>query len=102
MPVNVVTTHLGLSAKERLAQMQALLGPEWLGPVLDGQPIVLCGNFGFLPGTAPLPLVTDRLCDVASRRVEALYTFISTRPFARIDHIFHIGSLTVEPRGRYP
>ena len=88
VPVNVLTTHLGLSARERLAQMQTLLGPEWLGPVLDDQPVVLCGDFNLPPGTAPYRLAADRLCDVASEEDEALYTFISTRPFARIDHIF--------------
>ena len=96
MPVNVLTTHLGLSAKERLAQMQALLGREWLGPVLDDQPIVLCGDFNLPPGTAPYRLVADRLCDVASEEDEALYTFISTRPFARIDHIFVSDHFAVE------
>jgi endonuclease/exonuclease/phosphatase family metal-dependent hydrolase len=88
MPINVVTTHLGLSARERLAQMQTLLGPEWLGPILDSQAIVLCGDFNLPPGTAPYRLAADRLHDVASDGSEALYTFISTRPFARIDHIF--------------
>jgi len=96
MPVNVLTTHLGLSAKERLAQMQALLGREWLGPVLDDQPIVLCGDFNLPPGTAPYRLAADRLCDVASEEDEALYTFISTRPFARIDHIFVSDHFAVE------
>jgi endonuclease/exonuclease/phosphatase family metal-dependent hydrolase len=96
MPINVVTTHLGLSARERLAQMQTLLGPEWLGPVLDSQPIVLCGDFNLPPGTAPYRLAADRLRDVASDGSEALHTFISTRPFARIDHIFVSDHFTIE------
>ena len=96
LPINVVTTHLGLSARERLAQMQTLLGPEWLGPVLDSQPIVLCGDFNLPPGTAPYRLAADRLHDVASDWSEALYTFISTRPFARIDHIFVSDHFVIE------
>ncbi|MGA7214837.1 MAG: endonuclease/exonuclease/phosphatase family protein [Terrimicrobiaceae bacterium] len=88
MPINIVTTHLGLSASERLTQMQTLLGPQWLGPILDTQAIVLCGDFNLPPGTAPYRLAADRLRDVASNGSEALNTFISTRPFARIDHIF--------------
>jgi len=88
IPINVVTTHLGLSARERMAQMQTLLGPEWLGPILDTQAIILCGDLNLPPGTAPYRLAADRLHDVASDGSEALNTFISTRPFARIDHIF--------------
>ena len=53
---------------------------------------MLCGDFNLPPGTAPYRLVADRLRDVASDEYEALYTFISTRPFARIDHIFVIRS----------
>jgi endonuclease/exonuclease/phosphatase family metal-dependent hydrolase len=87
-PVNIVTTHLGLSARERLQQMQTLLGPEWLGPILDSQAIILCGDFNLPPGTAPYRLAADHLRDVASEGYEALNTFVSTRPFARIDHIF--------------
>jgi endonuclease/exonuclease/phosphatase family metal-dependent hydrolase len=87
-PINVITTHLGLSAKERLEQMQTLLGPQWLGPILGTQAIILCGDFNLPPGTAPYRLAADRLHDVASHGSEALNTFISARPFARIDHIF--------------
>ncbi|HEY5704401.1 MAG TPA: endonuclease/exonuclease/phosphatase family protein [Terrimicrobiaceae bacterium] len=96
MPINVVTTHLGLSSSERLAQMQTLLGPEWLGPILDTQAIVLCGDFNLPPGTPPYRLAADRLHDVASDGSDALYTFISTRPFARIDHIFTSSHFTTE------
>jgi endonuclease/exonuclease/phosphatase family metal-dependent hydrolase len=95
-PINIVTTHLGLSARERLEQMQTLLGPEWLGPILDTQAIVLCGDFNLPPGTAPYRLAADRLHDVASNGSEALHTFISTRPFARIDHIFVSSHFTTE------
>jgi endonuclease/exonuclease/phosphatase family metal-dependent hydrolase len=96
IPINIVTTHLGLSSGERLAQMQTLLGPEWLGPILDTQAIVLCGDFNLPPGTAPYRLAADRLHDVASNGSEALHTFISSRPFARIDHIFVSSHFTTE------
>jgi endonuclease/exonuclease/phosphatase family metal-dependent hydrolase len=95
-PINILTTHLGLSARERLEQMQTLLGPHWLGPILDTQAIVLCGDFNLPPGTPPYRLAADRLRDVASVGSEALNTFISTRPFARIDHIFVSSHFTTE------
>jgi endonuclease/exonuclease/phosphatase family metal-dependent hydrolase len=95
-PINIITTHLGLSAKERLEQMQTLLGPQWLGPILDTQAIILCGDFNLPPGTAPYRLAADRLYDVASHGAEALNTFISAKPFARIDHIFVSSHFTTE------
>ena len=97
--VNVVTAHFGLSAKERLAQMEALLGPEWLGPVLGSEPVVLCGDFNCLANSPPYRLATEKkLRDVQTsgggRR--ALNTFPSVRPAVRIDHIFISSHFVVE------
>jgi endonuclease/exonuclease/phosphatase family metal-dependent hydrolase len=86
--VNVVSTHLSLSARERLAQMQALLGIDWLGPILEVEPAVVCGDFNFVPGSAPFRLATSRLQDVAQAGPPRMHTFASARPFVRIDHIF--------------
>lgn len=88
--IHVVTTHLGLSAKERLAQMGALLGPDWLGPVLQKEPVVLCGDFNLTPGSAPYGLAASKLRDVQAAQAghRPLSTFSSLQPFARIDHIF--------------
>lgn len=87
--INVVTTHLGLGVKERELQMRALLGPEWLGPVIDEEPAILCGDFNLMPGSLPYRLATERLQDV--QRLEAgrpANTFSSLQPMFRIDHIF--------------
>lgn len=86
--VNVVSTHLSLSARERLAQMQALLGTDWLGPILETEPAVVCGDFNFVPGSVPFRLATARLQDVAQAGPPRMHTFASSRPFVRIDHIF--------------
>lgn len=89
-PVNVVTTHLGLSPRERLAQMKALLGPDWLGPVIATEPVVLCGDFNLTPGSAPYGLAASKLRDVqaAGDGHRPLNTFSSMQPFLRLDHIF--------------
>jgi len=89
-PINIVTTHLGLGAKERELQIRALLGPEWLGPVIDDEPVLVCGDFNFLPGSRPYRLATERLHDLqllgsAARPVN---TFSSLQPVVRIDHMF--------------
>lgn len=85
--VNVVTTHLGLGAAERMAQIRALLGPDWLEPVLGKEAILLCGDFNFTPGTSPYQLATGKLRDVASDTA-GVYTFSTLRPLVRLDHIF--------------
>jgi endonuclease/exonuclease/phosphatase family metal-dependent hydrolase len=88
--VNVVTTHLGLGLAERAAQVQALLGPEWIGGLPDDEPALLCGDFNLPPGTAPYRRILAQLRDVQLILPghRALRTFTSLRPFMRIDHIF--------------
>lgn len=88
--VNIVTTHFGLSSRERVAQMDALLGPDWLGPVIAKEPVILCGDFNLMPGSAPYGLAASKLRDVQAARDghRPRSTFSSTQPFVRIDHIF--------------
>jgi endonuclease/exonuclease/phosphatase family metal-dependent hydrolase len=88
--INIVTTHLGLSPRERQAQMQTLLGPEWLGPIIANEPVILCGDFNLSPGSIPYGLAASRLADVQAAREghHPESTFSSMHPFMRIDHIF--------------
>ncbi|HVU23058.1 MAG TPA: endonuclease/exonuclease/phosphatase family protein [Opitutus sp.] len=88
--INVITTHLGLGRRERLLQMQALLGGEWLGRIPEAERVVFCGDLNLGPGSTPYGLVAARLHDVQAARQghRPLRTFSSLRPFARIDHIF--------------
>ncbi len=89
-PVNLVTTHLGLGWQERVAQVAALLGPDWLGGLPPDEAAVLCGDLNLPPGSPPYRLLARRLRDVqrATPGDRQLPTFSSTRPFVRIDHIF--------------
>ena len=88
--LNIATTHLGLSPRERQAQMEALLGPDWLGPVIATEPVILCGDFNLSPGSRPYGLVASKLRDVQTHRHghQALSTFSSIQPFMRLDHLF--------------
>lgn len=88
--VHIVTTHLGLGPYERLLQMRMLLGDEWLGRVSDDEPILMCGDFNLMPGSAPYGLAARRFRDAQSGRSghRPLNTFSSMRPFVRLDHIF--------------
>ncbi|MBI2510670.1 MAG: endonuclease/exonuclease/phosphatase family protein [Opitutae bacterium] len=88
--INVITTHLGLGVRERLLQMQALLGPEWIGAIPPEEDAILCGDFNTMPGTVPYRLAANRLRDVqhALEGHSPRRTFSSFQPFTRIDHIF--------------
>jgi len=99
--IHVVTTHLGLSPKERVAQMHALLGPDWLGPVYQREPVILCGDFNLVAGSAAYGVAASKLFDVqaAQRGHRPLGTFSSAHPLVRIDHIFvsrHFQTLKVQ------
>lgn len=85
--VNVITTHFGLGARERTRQMEALLGPEWVGAVPADEPVLICGDFNSLPRSVPYRLAAQRLQDVQRGR-KVLQTFSSNRPLVRIDHVF--------------
>lgn len=91
--VNVITTHLGLGPHERVLQVQALLGAEWIGGIPAEEPVLLCGDFNALPGSAPYRLTAARLRDVQAPGGDhrPLGTFSSMQPLVRLDHIFTTG-----------
>jgi endonuclease/exonuclease/phosphatase family metal-dependent hydrolase len=88
--VNIITTHLGLGPRERVLQVKALLGDEWIGSIPADEPVILCGDFNALPGSAPYRFTASKLRDVQSTvgGHRPLATFSSTQPLVRLDHIF--------------
>ncbi|MES2695712.1 MAG: endonuclease/exonuclease/phosphatase family protein [Verrucomicrobiota bacterium] len=88
--VNVITTHLGLGPHERVLQVRDLLSKEWIGGIPEQEPIILCGDFNALPGSAPYKLTATRLRDVQGKTGghRPLGTFSSVQPLVRLDHIF--------------
>jgi endonuclease/exonuclease/phosphatase family metal-dependent hydrolase len=97
MRLNVFNTHLGLSHAERLAQTEALLGPEWLGHPQCRVPVILCGDLN----TAPLFGVYRRFARVLWDASRALgwgrgRTWPSGFPFMRLDHVFVSRDFIVE------
>jgi endonuclease/exonuclease/phosphatase family metal-dependent hydrolase len=105
-PLNLITTHLGLGLTERRWQMEALLGPEWLGAVTAGEEVILCGDMNALPGSFVHRLATRQLKDAQQALTghAPQRTFSSTKPFARIDHVFLSAACTPQritvPRNR--
>jgi endonuclease/exonuclease/phosphatase family metal-dependent hydrolase len=104
-PLQVVTTHLGLTSRERRSHAEALLGPDWLGSPDCADPVVLLGDLNALPGGRTLGRLTRSLRD-AQREAPGHRpqpTFASARPVVRLDHVLLRGPVrAVEvrvPRG---
>ncbi|MEN3941943.1 endonuclease/exonuclease/phosphatase family protein [Prosthecobacter sp. SYSU 5D2] len=97
-PVFLLNTHLGLSWDERLAQTEALLGPEWMGRPGGQARFILCGDLNAIPGSLVHRTFKSRLQDVQSwtflTRPRA--TFPSRMPLVRLDYIFINEGLAVQ------
>lgn len=95
--VQVVNTHFGLSGPERLAQAEALLGPDWLGAPHCRGPVVLLGDFNATPWSCAYRRLGRRLTDagrLAPKRPGP--TFPSRFPILRLDHVFVGEGISVE------
>jgi|GEM_PF-77228 Metal-dependent hydrolase len=88
--LHVVSTHLALGRADRSAQVDALLGPHWIGGLPHDTPLILCGDFNFTPPGRNYRRIASRLRDVqlARPRGPVLKTFSTVCAVARLDHIF--------------
>jgi endonuclease/exonuclease/phosphatase family metal-dependent hydrolase len=88
--LHVVSTHLALASTDRSVQVDALLGPHWLGALPQGAAVVLCGDFNFAPPGRNYRRVAARLRDAQLARVHGsvLNTFSTVCAVTRLDHIF--------------
>ena len=85
----VVNTHLGLRGMERLLQVDALLGPDWIGAALPASPLMLVGDFNAVPSSRAYRRIVRRLRDAQALAVgRPRPTFPSRLPFLRLDHVF--------------
>jgi endonuclease/exonuclease/phosphatase family metal-dependent hydrolase len=95
--LQVLNTHLGLRRSERLVQVQALLGRDWLGNRDIRSPTVLCGDLNALPTSLAYQKMRQLLRDaqmmVADWRPRA--TWPARWPIGRIDHVFVSPEVTV-------
>lgn len=91
--LQVINTHLGLIARERLAQVEALLGPEWLGHPACTDPVILIGDFNAVPRSRAYQRLARHLADAQRARpdLRPRPTFPARLPVFRLDHAF-IGS----------
>lgn len=93
-----INTHLGLLPGERHAQLDALLGPDWLGHPAARDPLVLMGDLNATPSSRLYRRLADVLRDAQTlvRGHKPRATFPSRLPFLRIDHVFVSPSVRVE------
>jgi endonuclease/exonuclease/phosphatase family metal-dependent hydrolase len=88
--VQVINTHMGLRGQERLNQIEALLGPDWLGHPKCSDPVILLGDFNAVPQSRAYRRIAARMRDAqtAPQILRAQATFPSRMPMLRIDHVF--------------
>lgn len=93
----VVNTHLGLRRRERVRQVEELLGPAWLGhPQIKHRPAILMGDFNAVPNSIAYRRLAQHLVEVqAGSSHRDKVTFPSRLPFLRLDHIFLHNGLAV-------
>ncbi|MGM0488805.1 MAG: glycosyltransferase [Planctomycetota bacterium] len=89
----LINVHLGLSARERMAQVETLLGERWLDNPRCREPRLLCGDLNAGSTSRPHRKLATCLSDAQSRlaRRRRLRTFPSRLALVRLDHVF-VGS----------
>lgn len=88
--VQVFNTHLGLAKAERLRQIDALLGEQWMGSPQCARPRILVGDFNALPSSTEIKRLVQTLDDAQVQLPghKPKGTFFSRLPKARIDYVF--------------
>ncbi len=88
--IQVINTHLSIWRYERLLQINALLGEEWIGSPECYHPLILCGDFNAVPGSLAYRKICQRLLD--SQAVleghRPYRTWWGRYPLSQIDYIF--------------
>jgi endonuclease/exonuclease/phosphatase family metal-dependent hydrolase len=94
--LNVMNTHLSIHFRERLLQIEQLLGAEWLAKTESQLPLLICGDLNssrFSPVYRKLRgQLRDAQCANGARPKP---TWPSQLPLLRIDHVFASSNLVV-------
>ena len=88
--LQILNTHLGVRRAGRLKQVEALLGPAWIGAALDRGPVLLAGDFNSVPSSPVYRRLGQRLREAGSFPGVGRPppTFPSFWPRLRLDHVF--------------
>ena len=94
--VSVMNTHLSIHFRERLMQIEQLLGAEWLDNRDLDVPLIVCGDLNSSQFSPVYRRLRRDLVDVQRVQGErARSTWPSRLPLFRIDHVFASPSLRV-------
>lgn len=88
--LQLINTHLGLDGRERMSQIEALLGPSWTGHVECRDPLVLVGDLNAVPMSRSYRRIAREM-----RAVPGPPAFPSRFPLLRLDHVFCRGRVEV-------
>ena len=89
-PIQIINTHLDVRSRPRRAQLEALLGEDWLGHPNCHGTIIFCGDFNTMPSSVLYKKVSEKFKDTQHKRSKSSPrgTFFTRFPSARIDYIF--------------
>lgn len=94
--LQVINTHLSVLGRERVMQIDALLGRDWLGHPDCGDAVVLMGDLNATSRSRAYRRLAVRLRDAhLPRRQGTRATFPTRYPTLRLDHIFVGPAVTV-------
>lgn len=94
--VSVLNTHLSIHFRERLLQIDQLLGAEWLAAAEQSVPLVVCGDLNSSQFSPVYRRLSRDLVDVQrAEGARARPTWPSRLPLFRIDHVFASRALRV-------
>jgi len=95
--IQVINTHFGLSPVERRAQVDTLLGEDWLDHPECAHPVVVCGDLNATENSYVGQRLSEVLDDAQaeSEKNWTVRTFPGRYPVARIDHIYVSSDVTV-------
>jgi endonuclease/exonuclease/phosphatase family metal-dependent hydrolase len=94
--LDLFTAHLGLASPERMEQVEALLGKEWMSHPDCGRHRMVCGDLNATPASQVYRRLASELRDV-QRLVggRPKPTWFAPLPIVRIDHMFVDRSIEV-------
>jgi len=97
--LDVISTHFGLSRRDRHLQSRELLGDAWLGNPELKRPCIVCGDLNAIASaSATYRRLAEHLTD-AQRAVHGHSpkpTFPARFPIIRVDHVFVSPEIRVE------
>jgi len=96
LELSVMNTHLSIHFRDRLLQIEQLLGAEWIAKAESHVPLVICGDLNSSQFSPVYRRLRKDLVD--AQRVNgarALPTWPSRFPLFRIDHLFTSPSIQV-------